>query len=54
MPEFHPALAEQGRRIIGHGLDIPHDADPVPCRVMLSKATLLQRALFILSSGLLR
>jgi hypothetical protein len=30
MPEVHPALAEQGRRIIEHGLDIPHDADLVP------------------------
>ncbi|WP_188196114.1 hypothetical protein [Nonomuraea sp. SYSU D8015] len=30
MPELHPALAEQGRRIIEHGLDTPHDADLVP------------------------
>ncbi|MFI7232495.1 hypothetical protein ACIBO5_55685 [Nonomuraea angiospora] len=30
MPEFHPALVEQGRRIIKHGLDVPHDADLVP------------------------
>ncbi|MEW1838316.1 hypothetical protein AB0392_10205 [Nonomuraea angiospora] len=30
MPEVHPALAEQGRRIIEHGLDVPHEADLVP------------------------
>ncbi|TMR93044.1 hypothetical protein [Nonomuraea basaltis] len=30
MPEFHPSLVEQGRRIIEHGLDVPHGADLVP------------------------
>ncbi|SEH04127.1 hypothetical protein SAMN05444920_1635 [Nonomuraea solani] len=30
MPEFHPALAEQGRQVIAHGLDITHEADLVP------------------------
>ncbi|WP_327588574.1 hypothetical protein OHA25_17190 [Nonomuraea sp. NBC_00507] len=30
MPDLHPALAQQGRQIIEHGLDAPHDADLLP------------------------
>lgn len=30
MPEVHPALADQGRRLVEHGLDIPYEPDLVP------------------------